>query len=272
MTRLLARVAALSIAGASPLLAQGVLLELKPRVGDTLRMRLDQRTEIVATRDGARPLTVTTSVRMFSRAIVLGLDGTAALILAVTDSVAIESDDEHARALAEQARRGMEGRQVRLRLVPDGTVGVADSDRGVTREVKDMVSIMPGSFPREPIVVGDTWVRQMPIPGSAQMNLPAGGRVRARFRLDSLSRAGDLAYVSMRGSFEAAGDAQRDDAAAGSVSGALVVNRRRGWLSESRFLIHMRSTMPEAAGGRWPGMQFRTKITQAMRVLGERRP
>lgn len=266
------RALVLVLAWAAPAPAQRVLLELKPRAGDTLRMRLDQQTEITGTREGGRPLNVTTSVRMFSRAIVLGADGSAALILAITDSVTVQSNDEHALALAEQARRGMEGRQVKLRLVPDGTVGIADADRTVAREVKDMVSIMPGSFPKEPIAVGDTWVREMPIPGSAPMNLPAGGSVRARFRLDSLSRGGDLAFVSMRGTFLAADDAQREDAAGGSVSGSLVVNRKRGWLSESRFLIQMRATVPMTSRDSRAPLRFRTRITQYMRVLGERRP
>ena len=255
---------------ALPAGAQTVVLELRPRVGDTLRMRLDQETEITGGREGAPTLSVRTTVKMFSRAIVVGVDGPAVVILAVTDSVAAESNDEHALALVEQARRGLEGRSVRLRLVPDGTVALTDPDEGA-RDVREMVSIMPGSFPKESIDVGDTWMREMPIPGSAQMRIPSGGLVRARFRLDSLSRNGDLAYVSMRGSFVAANTTQRADAEAGSVSGAMVVNRRRGWLTESRFLIQMRTTVPATASSRLP-MRFRTTIRQSMKVLGEREP
>jgi len=272
MQRLLGGAVLLWVAATAPALAQGVVLELKPRAGDTLRMRLDQQTEISGARPGGKPISVSTTVVMHSRAIVLRGDGQFALILAITDSMSVESNDEHARALAEQARRGMEGQQVRLRLAPDGSMALADDDRAVTRGVKDMVSIMPGSFPREPLAIGDTWMREMPIPGSAQMNLPSGGRVRARFRLDSVSRGGDFAYVSMRGAFQPASDSQRDDAAAGSVTGTLVVNRRRGWLSESRFVIQMRSTVAMPSdGGRAP-MRFRTRITQVMRVLGDREP
>lgn len=262
----------LLVALASHATAQGIILELKPKAGDTLRMRLDQQTEIVAAREGGKPMTVTTSVSLFSRAIVLGVEGSAALILAVTDSMDVSSNDQHALTLAQQARRGIEGRQVTLRLVPDGTVSLADGQRNVNRDVQDMVAIMPGSFPRTALVVGDTWMREMPVPGSAQMNLPAGGLVRARFRLDSVSKAGDLAWVSMRGTFIAADSARRADAAAGSVTGSLVVNRRRGWLSESRFAIQMRATVSAPTReGRVP-MRFQTKINQYMRVLGERRP
>lgn len=269
---MVARIALLLALGAIPALGQGILLELRPRVGDTLRMRLDQETEIVGTRGGATAMTVNTSVSLFSRAIVLGTDGPAAIILAVTDSVDVRSNDQHALALAQQARRGLEGRRVRLRLATDGTVAPADEEGGVSRDARNMMAIMPGSFPKTPIVVGDTWMREMPIPGSAQMNVPDGGRVKARFRLDSLGRGGELAYVSMRGSFHPADSAQRGDAAAGSVSGALVVNRKRGWLTESRFVIQMRATLPALARERAAAMQFRTKVTQYMRVFGERRP
>lgn len=264
--------AALLVAAAfSQVEAQGVVLELRPRAGDTLRMRLEQQTEVTGAREGQPPLSVTTSVVMHSRAIVLSVDGRAAIILAVTDSVAVRSTDEHAVRLGEQARRGMEGRQVKLRLSPDGTVALADADVDVRRDVRDMVSIMPGSFPRTPLAIGDTWMREMPIPGSAAMSLPAGGRVRARFRLDSLSRSRDLAWVSMRGTFEPASATHKDDAAAGSVNGTLVVSRRRGWLAESRFVIEMRSTVPRPAADKRAPMRFRTKITQLMRVAPEKR-
>ena len=59
----------------------------------------------------------------------------------------------------------------------------------------------------------------------------------------------------------------------GSVSGSMVVNRRRGWLSETRFLVQMRSTVTgkTTRGAASPApMQFRMKITQHMRVFDKR--
>src|SRR5688500_18034136 len=141
MSRLFRGALLLSATAFATVEGQGILLELKPRAGDTLRMRLEQQTEITGSREGGRPMSVSTSVIMHSRAIVLGADGQSALILALTDSVSVASNDEHARNLAEQAKRGMEGRQVRLRLSPDGTMALADADRVATRDVKDMVSI-----------------------------------------------------------------------------------------------------------------------------------
>ena len=52
---------------------QGVLLQIKPHVGDTLHLRLDQQTELTGTRGrgaSASVTTITTTMRVFSRAIV----------------------------------------------------------------------------------------------------------------------------------------------------------------------------------------------------------
>lgn len=271
MTVFATRVLLLLLACAGPLAAQGVLLELRPRVGDTLRLRLDQEMEVVGTRVGSRPLNLKTTVRIYSRVIVVGMDGPVSLIIAVTDSMSMESNDQHVQSQSQEARRQLEGRQLRIRLLPDGTLAMSEDERGVSRQVRDMVAIMPGSFPKEPIAVGDTWVRVMPVPGAAPI-VPTGGVVRARFRLDSLSRTGDLAFVSMKGTFESPEGEDREDAPTGSVSGGLVVNRNRGWISESRFTVDMRTTIPGSAQENRRRVRFRTKITQLTRVLSERRP
>lgn len=254
--------------------AQKIRLELRPRAGDTLRMRLDQTTEVEATRQRSAPIRVTTALSIFSRAIVERTDQGAALILAITDSIAFDTDDEHARTLAEQTRGQLAGKQMRLRLLPDGTISLPDEPRDVPKEVSELVAVMPASFPHHTLAVGDTWMRVMPIPSGTRLGVPLGGVVRAQFRFDSLSRGGGLAFVSMRGTFEPAAApsaAASADAAAGSVNGTMVVNRKRGWLSESRFRIQMRSTV--YAPGAAPGAptRFHMRITQHMRVLGERR-
>src|SRR6058998_631290 len=120
--------------------AQRLQLELRPRVGDTLRMRLDQVSEISGTRKGGGPATtqIVTTLRMFSRAIVESSAPAAAIILAVTDSVEVSTNDERTRALAQQTRRQLEGRQMRLRLSPDGIVGVADRTTSVPKEVNEL--------------------------------------------------------------------------------------------------------------------------------------
>jgi len=255
-----------TLTAASDAGAQRIQLELRPRAGDTLRMRLDQTVEMSGAKQGTAAKQAVTTMSMFSRAIVQSTDATSAMILAITDSVDVKTTDEHARALSRDASQ-LEGRTIRLRLSPDGTVAVAEQQPNVPREVNELVSVMPASFPREQVVVGDTWTRRMPIPPSAGMGIPAGGLVRATFRLDSTSAAGDVAYISMRGTLHDATGSTAAGTLNGTVGGNLVVDRKRGWLSESRFLIQMRvlAGLPGA-----PPMEFRTKITQHMKVSARR--
>jgi hypothetical protein len=186
----------------------------------------------------------------------------------VTDSVDVSTGDERTRALAQQTMRQLEGRQMRLRLTPDGTVSVAEQTTSVPREVNELVSVMPASFPRDPVAVGETWVREMPIPQGTRFSVPAGAFVRASFRLDSVVRAGEVAYVSMRGTLEQMPAMASDQAPSGTVTGSMVIDRRRGWLSESRFLVQMRTmvTSRGAAPAAAP-TQVQMKITQHMRVF-----
>src|SRR5206468_6329902 len=106
--------------------AQRSPLELRPRTGGTLRMRLDQVTEMQGGRSGAPMKPVVTTLTMFSRAIVERSDDVSALIIAVTDSVDVRSSEPHARAMIAKTEGELRGRQMRLRLAPDGSVSVAD--------------------------------------------------------------------------------------------------------------------------------------------------
>ncbi|MEK7401521.1 MAG: hypothetical protein AABZ80_04075 [Gemmatimonadota bacterium] len=247
--------------------AQKVLLELRPRVGDTLRMQLQQVTEMSSSAAGAP---ITTTLRMFSRAIVESAAPIASLILAVTDSVDVTSSDVNARALGAQAEQELEGRQMRLRLWPDGTVTLNDGAGSVPRDVSDLVSVMPASFPSKPVAVGESWVREMPVPSGESLGIPGGSVMRARFRLDSTAAQGDLAYVTMTGTLVPTAK-PAGEAVTGSVSGTMVVNRRRGWLSESHFLLLLKSTVAQKDKAN-AALRFSVKVTQSMKVLSLPRP
>jgi hypothetical protein len=264
---------------ASDVRAQKVLLELRPHLGDTLRMQMEQVTEMRSARPGEAAALTTTTLHMYSRAIVESTAHIASLILAITDSVDVSSTDANARPMADGVERELEGRQMRLRLWPDGSVTLNDGKASVPREVSELVSVMPASFPSRPVAVGETWIREMPIPSGTALGIPAGSVVRLRLRLDSLSSDGNLAFVAITGSLApvAAADGGMVD---GTVTGSLVVNRRRGWLSESRFQLELRSTMPRgmaikgasaaagsAAGARNDALRFRVRMSQVMKVL-----
>jgi hypothetical protein len=98
------------------------------------------------------------------------------------------------------------------------------------------------------------------------------GAVRASFRLDSVSRDQNLAYISMRG------EIKRDSLPAGpprgtrmqvtgTVNGSILLDRGRGWLTESRFMVVLHTTMvpPPTSGA--SQVRFVTRITQRMRTL-----
>jgi hypothetical protein len=275
---LLGALGALAALVATEARAQKVLLELRPHTGDTLRMQLEQVTEMSGARPGEAPALATTTLRMYSRAIVESTAHIASLILAITDSVDVSSTDAHGLALGEQAKRELTGRQMRLRLWPDGSVTLNDGAASVPREVNELVSVMPGSFPSRPVGVGETWIREMPIPPGTALGIPAGSVVRTRFRLDSLSSDGDLAFVAMSGALEpmpAVADVADAAVVDGTVSGHFVVDRKRGWLSESHFRLQLRSTLARKAVSKGvakgdskdDSMRFRVRMTQSMKVL-----
>ncbi len=254
--------------------AQRLMLELRPRVGDTLRMRLDQTTELIAARRGGTPRSVTTTLVMFSRAIVEASAQASTLILAVTDSANVDTDDERSRTIADETRRLLAGRQMRLRLSPDGTVAVAEHERSVPREVNDLVAVMPASFPRGSVAVGDTWMREMPDPAVDRARRAPGwggeGGVPLRFGVER----GETAYLTMRGTLEpstVAAAMTEKGTLTGTVNGNMTVDRRRGWLSESRFLIQMKATVTSLGVARASTpMEIRMTITQHMKVFAKR--
>src|SRR3954469_22663717 len=98
------------VVGSASLRAQSVTLAIKPRVGDTLRMRLDQESEMTGVRKtaaGEMSAMVLTTMRMFSRAIVEGATENGTAVLAVTDSVRLSTTDDHSRAAAALAEAQM---------------------------------------------------------------------------------------------------------------------------------------------------------------------
>ena len=259
---------------------QGVLLQIKPHVGDTLHLRLDQQTELTGTRGrgaSATVTTITTTMRVFSRAIVERSAPMGTYVRAVTDSVRLTTNDDRGPSLEHVAREALEGRAMTLRIAPDGTVSL-DSAAGASRDVAEAVSMMPAAFPRGPVEVGYSWSRDMPLPGGGRVppgGASANGWLHTKFRLDSLSRRGNIAYISMRGEMNPDPDGTRAQAVGpvlehGSVSGTMLVDRARGWLTESQFTIVVHSTV-HVPGSDDTVMRFETRVTQKMKTV-EKRP
>ncbi len=251
-----------------------VMLGLHPRVGDTLHTRLEQQTEISASTPGnaaAPTRSVSTSVAIHSRTIVRAATASHTTVLTIVDSAMLTSTDEHAASMIAEAQRSLRGQQLVLELGTDGTVLSARDVRGVRlpRDVADAMSAMPAVFPKQAVSVGDQWHREMPLPAGGPLGARGSGHVRAVFRLDSLQRDGAVAYVSMRG--DILPDSTSEGVAlSGSISGTLQLDRLRGWMTDSRFVVLVRSIVnPPAATGLAP-MRFVTKVTQRLRTMDKR--
>ena len=253
---------------AAPAGAQGVLLELRPRMGDTIRVRMDQDVEVVATskvrgRDSTyrmeRHLTV------HSRSIIEHTDAKGATVLAVTDSAMVRDGSA-------PPRRTMTGQSIQFHVAPDGATRVVDGGGMLTPEASALVAQMPATLPQRELEVGESWRHtvRVPIPG-----LPPGaptGTLIATFRLDSLSRYGDVAYISMRGSLArpAGGVALPHGGryeSTGTVTGQLEVDRRRGWLTGMRATVSVRSVLTPPKGGEAAPMHVSTRVTQWLRTV-----
>jgi hypothetical protein len=212
-------------------------------------------------------------MKMFSRAIVEGSADNGTTLLAVTDSLVLTTTDERSRAAALQAADLMRGQRLRFRVSPDGTVSMVDSNDGGSREVAQVVSLMPAAFPKGPIKVGESWIREMPLPVGSQLGAQLSGKLHVTFRLDSLTHNHEWAFVSMRGEVEPAtgpGAAFGATLEKGFVNGTMLVDQRRGWLTESWFNIVVSSTTNGPAVSGILSMRMQMRITQHMHTVDKR--
>ena len=247
-----------------------VALEVRPHVGDTVAVRLEQRVEMSGTRHIAgRDSTarVMSSMVMFARTIVESVTAANTIVATHTDSVQVETSDDHARTMREDAIRALTGTVSRLRLLPDGTGESLDSAGGVHGGT--LVAVMPATLPGTPVVVGGKWTRTMPIPAT---NAARGaGEVRAVFRLDSLTGGGRYAWISMKGSMRrdqrapAGGSGESVGSVTGTLFGAMTLDRRRGWIVSAFTDMTVHSTVSTPGAPTVP-LKVTVRVIQKMQA------
>ncbi|MDO8502832.1 MAG: hypothetical protein Q7S20_13425 [Gemmatimonadaceae bacterium] len=272
--------AALVFSACPPLYAQPVLLQIRPRVGDTLAVRLNQTVELTGTPTGCgveeplsrrntkpaehpRPCSeiarrMTTVMEVFSRAIVRRTSSEGAIILAVTDSIRTSTSAGGKGGTPVRVKGGDD--TIELRVSTDGGVEVIDAE--ASDELRAIFGQMPATLSRKPVAAGEKWMRQMRIPIVGEPG--ASGLVRATFRLDSLGRNGDMAYISMRGTLSHDHRDGSDSELSGWMSGSMQLDRRLAWITETRATIDVTSMVRPTAGGK--PMRVRTKVTQLLRA------
>ncbi|HUF65439.1 MAG TPA: hypothetical protein VMM17_05625 [Gemmatimonadaceae bacterium] len=251
-------------AGALP--AQtSVMLRLAPRLGDTLHMRLDQQMDMRGRpQDSAEAeRTIANTLRVRARAVPTRRVGSATILTTITDSLVVSSALGPAE-LMDRARRSFVGREVEVRVLPDGAMEVLDQELH-DDEPSPLFGHMPPVLPSVAVSVGDQWVREMQLPLRGSRS--SASAVRVTFRLDSLGRDGRIAYISVRGAFyeraPAPGGAERP--LEGSLAGVIEFDRQVGWIRDSRTTITMRSDV-RGPDPRTAPMEVWMRITQRLQA------
>src|SRR5204862_1685802 len=135
--------------GGQAAFGQTVLLQIRPHIGDTLRMHLSQSVEMTGTTtDHGRDSTssMTTSVEVFTRAIAEQWTSGGTLMQTITDSVQMTpASDASGNDLR---RRALQSKQVWLRVSPDGAMEVVQ-DSDPTSELRDMFGGTPAMLTRQ---------------------------------------------------------------------------------------------------------------------------
>ena len=270
-------VSALSLPAAARAQAR-VRLELRPHPGDTLRMVLEQQTEGSTGSSGAGGAAheVTTRMRMSTRAMVLARLARGVTLLSITDSVALGTDDQHGQKMAQVS-------SARWRGAPCGC-----TSHRTARRASSWTAAAPPARAR--VAEGRGAAHRghaRRVPGAAR----DGGRAvdprardsrRARTgrparavlprhlppRLDR--RGAALAYISVRGELARnVGAPQGQPVMRGTVTGTMLLDRARGWIMDSRFVVAMHTTLAAAAASE--PMRFVTSVTQRVPTLEKAR-
>ena len=251
-----------------------VVLRIRPHVGDTIRGRLEQQVDMTAwsrTPGGDSTMEMKSSMSMLAllRNIVEGSEGDATTLLIAIDSIALSASGTPLPV--GDVRRQLQGKRMRMRVTSQGAMVMLDAPDEMSADLQAALSHVPATLPPRAVAVGEGWSQTMAVPIAGDPS-GRGATVRATFRLDSLSRGGDLAFVSMRGAV------LRDSAGAtaqgtkrlvtGTLTGGMTVDRKRGWIVDSRVSISVRSLKPRrTAASTAEPLHLQIRVTQRIRAL-----
>lgn len=249
-----------------PAFAQRIRLEIRPQVGDTIHMRLDQEIEMSGTSADAvdapaKSMIGTTHVR--TRAIPLRRLVAGSLVVAITDSIAM-APMSGTRVPA--TGRAVAGAKMTMIVRLDGAMEVIDTGEH-DGETSPFFAPTPPMLPDGPVDVGGRWTRSLDLPIGPG---PEGiARVRANFRLDSLGRNGDIAYITMNGTLSKIGASGRSGGSqrsTGTLSGRMQLDRRLGWITDTYLVLNVRTVITTGEAGSQPA-QMQMKVTQRLRAM-----
>jgi hypothetical protein len=242
-------------------LGQRVTLEVRPRPGDTLHVALEQTMALTAGPAGVpdSSTSVTTTIRVHTRDIVEQADARGTIVLATVDSIRSRTTGSMGASPYPGLDRSLDGTRIRLRLARTGASELVGGKEQLATELHALLSAMPAVLPAAPVTVGDTWTQRLPLPSDGAVGA-GDGVLEVTFTFDSLSRAGDRAWISLRGRL-APSRGREAPRMTGTVTGTLLLDRARGWVTESRARVALESRVPTRDG---EPILVRVTMTQQM--------
>lgn len=283
-----------------PVKADGerITLVVRPHVGDTLWLRLEQTIETrsvpvnetrAARRSGAigartpasrRPEygpvrdqsnTQSTFMRLNAHSTVETSDLKVTGLSVVSDSLHLRTGTRGQLGVERAVPLSADNRRTRVNVTPDGAMSVLDARGATTTAIAAGLSAMPPMLPQKGVAVGDGWERDIALPSMPMTGVQAEGVVHAQFRLDSLTKGGRFAYVSLAGTLRREGAARdlppgTQVATAGVLRGYLILDRARGWITEAETVIEVQSDVTPRPGDSAQSRSLDIRLTQRMRV------
>lgn len=256
----------------------GVRLMVRPRVGDTLRLMVEQTVTTSQRRDAnsapaygplaSRATLRSTRIQLFAHSLVEAADLSFTTLWVHSDSLVVGSGD--APDGARPVSTPIYGQTMRMKVTPDGAMRVIESSDG-DAELGATLTSMPGLLPATAVSVGSEWARDMRLPTLPVAGYRVDGVVQARLRLDSLTRDGRHAWISLEGTLHRDGPLRDLPAGtrvvtAGTMRGVMRVDRQRAWIMDARTVLEVQSEVASGPAGSSPPRVFDLRIVQRVQV------
>jgi hypothetical protein len=200
------------------------------------------------------------------------VDAEGATIVSVTDSVRVNSPPNSASSAVLAWAAFAANRAVRFRVAPNGAAHVP-SGRGGSVPTAALALHMPATLPSRAISPGATWSSVVKVPLASSVDPKGSATLVATFSLDSLSKSGELAFLSLRGRLmKADSDAATPSSGrsmvetSGTVVGQVLLDRRRGWITDARTTFSLFSLVTPADPTK-PPVRVRMTISQWLRAM-----
>ncbi|HEY0930833.1 MAG TPA: hypothetical protein VGE27_13005 [Gemmatimonas sp.] len=265
---------------------ESVRLVVRPRVGDTLWLQIEQRIELRARRSpngragaaatpdyGPRagvPPAQSTRLQLFAHSLVESSDLQETLLLATSDSMVVSMGSGGDPGTPRRQTITDDARQVRVLVRPDGSMRMHDPPPNAASLGATLASV-PGLLPETPIHVGSEWTREMTLPTLPVGGFRAAGVVQVRLRLDSLSKGGRDAWISLSGVLRRSGTSAdwppgAHVVTAGTIRGNMQVDRQRAWIVNAFTEIEVTSELAAGTGASASPRGMDMRIVQQVRV------